>query len=102
MFLNHGRRTLNSVYASQHKEALLEELGRRKVWYHSGVRTNVPDTEEALADRWVKSNFELHLIQSHEIGGMRIAFYEMLLKDIDRKAGLVGSFESEGNGGERR
>jgi len=69
------------------------------VWYHSGVRTNALDTEDSLADRWVKSNFELHPIQSQEVGGMRIAFYQMLLKHVDREARLVGPFESKSNRG---
>jgi dolichyl-phosphate-mannose-protein mannosyltransferase len=86
MFLNYGKRAMNAVYASQHKEELDEQIRRRKVIYHSGVRTNRPDTEEWRADQWVKSNFELHLIDSREIRGLRIAFYQMLLKDFDREA----------------
>jgi len=101
MFLNHGRRAMNVFYASAHKEQLEAEIGRRKVWYHAGARTGASDTEDALADGWVKSNFELRLIRSQEIRGMRIAFYEMLLKSINRDAGLIGPFESETDRGER-
>jgi len=86
MFLNHDKRAMNAVYASQHREKLEEQIRQRKVIYHSGVRTNRPDTEEWRADQWVKSNFELHLIDSQEIRGLRIAFYEMLLKNFDREA----------------
>jgi hypothetical protein len=77
MFINHGRAAMSALYATQHKDKLEEEIRRRKVWYHSGVRTSAADTEDALADRWVKSNFELHLVRSQEINGMRVAFYEM-------------------------
>jgi len=101
MFLNHGRRAMNVIYASAHKEQLEAEIGRRKVWYHAGARTGASDTEDALADGWVKSNFELHLVRSQEIRGMRIAFYEMLLKNVNRNAGLIGPFESETDRGER-
>ncbi len=34
----------------------------------------------------MKSTFELHLIDSREIGGMRIAFYEVLPKLVNREA----------------
>ena len=77
---------MTQIYASQHKDKLEEQIGQRKVIYHSGIRTSRPETEEWSADQWVKSNFELHLIDSQEIRGFRIAFYEMLLKNFDRKA----------------
>jgi hypothetical protein len=86
MFLNYDRRAMNAVFASEHKERLEQELQRGRVVYHSGVRTNRPDSEEWSADQWVKSNFELHLIDSRQIRGLRIAFYEMLLKNLDREA----------------
>ncbi len=85
VFLNQDRRAMNAVFASEHRDRLEQELGQRKVLYHSGVRTNRPDTVEWRADQWVKSNFELHLIDSHEIQGTRIAFYEILLKSLDRE-----------------
>ena len=34
----------------------------------------------------VKSNFELHLIDSHEVSGSGTAFYDILLNGIDREA----------------
>ena len=85
MFLNHDKRAMSAFYASQHAERLEEQVRQRKVIYHSGVRTNRPDTEEWSADQWVKSHFELHLIDSQEIRGLQIAFYEMLLKNFDRE-----------------
>jgi hypothetical protein len=87
VFLNHDHRAMNAVFALDRKEKLEEEIRRGKVWYHSGVRTNVEDSQEWIADRWVKSSFELHLIDAQEVGGMRIAFYEVLLKPIDRETG---------------
>ena len=87
---------MNAVFASERKEQLEEEIRRRKVWYHSGVRTNVENSPEWTADRWVKSNFELHLIESQEASGMRTAFYEVLLKPLDREARLSTAFERNG------
>jgi hypothetical protein len=97
IFLNQGRTAMNAVFASERREILEAEVRRRKVWYHSGVRTNVENSQEWSADRWVKSNFELHLIESQEIQGERIAFYEILLKLVDREARLVRPFERESN-----
>ena len=101
VFLNQDRRAMNAVYASERKEKLEEEIRRRKVWYHSGVRTNVENSEEWMADRWVKSNFELHLIDSQEVSGMRTAFYEVLLKPVDREARLRRTLECESDRCER-
>jgi len=100
VFLNQGVRAMNSVFASEHREQLEAEIGRRKVWYHAGIRTNAADTQDFVADRWVKSAFELHLVRSQEISGMRIAFYEVLLKHVNREARLRRPFESERDRGE--
>jgi hypothetical protein len=86
VFLNQDKSVMNAVFASQNKPRLEEEVRHRRVVYHSGVRTDRPDSEEWRADQWVKSNFELHLIDSREIRGFRIAFYEILLKNLDREA----------------
>lgn len=87
VFINHGRSAMSAPFASTGKIALEQEIHKHgKVWYHAGVRANSPNTEEGLADRWVKSKFELRLIDSHEVSGFRIAFYEILLKGIDREA----------------
>lgn len=94
IFLNQGRRAMNAVFASERRQLLDDELTRgRHVWYHSGIRTNIVDAQEWRTDRWMKSNYELHLIDSHEVGGLRIAFYEVLLKPIDREARLGSAFE---------
>jgi hypothetical protein len=77
MFLNQGNRIMNAVFASENKDRLEQELRARRVVYHSGVRTNIPESVEWRVDQWVKSNFELHLIESHEIRGMRISFYDV-------------------------
>jgi hypothetical protein len=79
IFFNQGRRVMNAVFVSERKEKLVDEIRRGRVIYHAGVRVNRADTVEWRADQWVKSNFELHLIDSREIQGMRIAFYELLL-----------------------
>ena len=79
LFIDQGRRAVNASFASMMAARLNEEIRKSgKVWYHSGVRANVPNSDEWRADRWVKSNFELHLIESHDVGGFRIAFYEIL------------------------
>jgi hypothetical protein len=85
MFLNYNKHAMSAIFASQRPEKLEEQIRHRKVIYHSGVRTNRLETEEWSADQWVKSHFELHLIESQEIRGLRIAFYEMLLKSLDRE-----------------
>jgi len=77
-FLNQGVKAMNAVFVSELKDELEAQLrSGGKAWYHVGVRTNDTDSREGRADRWVKSNFELHLIESHEIRGMRIAFYDV-------------------------
>ena len=87
IFINQDRRGMNAAFASTRESKLEEEIRKRgKVWYHSGVRAGFENSEEWRADRWVKSKFELHLIDSHEVSGFRIAFYEMLLQRIDREA----------------
>ena len=79
-FLNQGVKAMNAVFVSELKDELEAQLrSGGKAWYHVGVRTNDTDSREGRADRWVKSNFELHLIDSHEINGMTVAFYEILL-----------------------
>jgi hypothetical protein len=87
IFINYGRRAVNASFASTGKIGLEDEIRKHgKVLYHAGVRANVQNSEEWRADRWVKSNFELHLIDSHEVSGYRIAFYEILANRIDREA----------------
>ncbi len=86
IFINNGRRSINAAFAQMNEGRLDDELQRHgKAWYHADVRSNYTNSDEWRADRWVKSNYELHLIESHEVGGYRIAFYKVLLKDIDRK-----------------
>ncbi|PYS19400.1 MAG: hypothetical protein DMG11_31760 [Acidobacteria bacterium] len=103
IFLNQGKRAMNAAFASDHRDKL-EEVMRRpgKIWYHAGIRTNAIDSLEWRADQWVKSNLELHLIDSHEVAGTKIAFYEVLLKLVDREAGLRSAFERNRNRPERR
>jgi len=103
IFLNQGKRAMNAAFASDHRDKL-EEVMRRpgKIWYHAGIRTNAIDSLEWRTDQWVKSNLELHLIDSHDVEGSKIAFYEVLLKLVDRKAGLRSPFEGDRNRSERR
>jgi 4-amino-4-deoxy-L-arabinose transferase-like glycosyltransferase len=87
IFIDNGRPAINASFASMMSDRFNEEIRKRKkVWYHSGVRSTIPNTDEWRADRWVKSNFELHLIESHDVNGFRISFYEILAKRIDREA----------------
>jgi len=103
IFLNQGRRAMDAAFASERRDKLDEVMRRRgKIWYHAGATTNLAETREWRADQWVKSNLELHLIDSHEVAGTKIAFYEVLLKLVDREAGLRGSFEGDRNRPERR
>jgi hypothetical protein len=103
IFLNQGKRAMNAAFASEQRDKLTEVMRKPgKIWYHAGIRTNVIDSQEWRADQWVKSNLELHLIDSHEVAGMKIAFYEVLLKLVDREAGLRSAFESDPNRPELR
>ncbi len=103
VFINHGRSAMNAPFASTRKIGLEDEIRKHgKVWYHAGVRANIPNSEEWSADRWVKSNFELRLIDSHDVNGYKIAFYEILLKHVDREARQGLTFESERRGRDRR
>lgn len=87
VFMNQGARAIDAVFASSRKANLEQEMRKRdRTWYHEAARTNRLDSVEAGADRWMKANFDLHLIDSHEVSGMRIAFYEVLLKLVDREA----------------
>jgi hypothetical protein len=87
IFLNYGRRGMNAAFAESRKKMLEDEIRKRgKAWYHAGVRSSVVNSDEWRADRWMKSNFELHLIDSHDVSGIRIAFYEILLNGVDREA----------------
>ncbi len=93
VFINYGRSALSAPFISTGKIGLEDEIRKHpKVWYHAGVRANIPNSEEWRADQWLKSNFELRLIDSHEVNGYTIAFYEILLKgfakEIDRP-GLI-------------
>jgi len=102
MFINHDRSAMNAVFAIEHQKTLEEEIRRRTVWYHAGARAGAADTADSKADRWVKSNFELHPIQSEEIGGMRIAYYQLLLKHIDGETGQRSALDGESDRSKRR
>jgi hypothetical protein len=87
IFLNQGRRGMNVTFAESRKSRLEDEIRKRsKAWYHAGARASVVKSDEWRADRWMKSSFELHLIDSHEVSGIQIDFYEILLNGIDREA----------------
>ncbi|PYS11417.1 MAG: hypothetical protein DMG15_17950 [Acidobacteria bacterium] len=102
VFINHGRSAISAPFASTGKIRLEDEIRKHgKVWYHAGVRANIPNSEEWRADRWVKSNFGLRLIDSHEVGGYSIAFYEILLKRVDREARQASTFPGQRGGCDR-
>jgi hypothetical protein len=76
---------MNTAFASTRKSRLEDEIRKRgHVWYHSGVRTSVENSDEWRADRWIKSNFGLRLTEAHQVSGFTIALYEVLLQGIDR------------------
>jgi hypothetical protein len=87
LFINNGRRSINAAFAQTNGDRLDDELRRRgQAWYHAGVRSNYANSDEWRADRWMKSKYELHLIDSREVGGYTIAFYQVLLNGINREA----------------
>lgn len=96
VFLNQGLYAMNAVFASERPERLDEQFHRyAKVWYHAGARTSVVESPEWRTDRWVKSRYELHLIDAQEVSGRRIAFYSLSADLVNRKAGLSGTLECE-------
>ena len=79
VFINQGRYAMNAVFASEQPDRVREQLGNfKRVFYYSGARTSLEGTEEWKADRRVKSDYELHLVDSREFGGRRIALYQLL------------------------
>ena len=87
IFINNGRRSINASFAQMNEDRLDEELrAHGKAWYHAGVRSNSPNTDEWRADRWMKSKYGLQLIDSHEVAGYKINFYQLLANRIDREA----------------
>ena len=78
IFLNYGIQAMNAVFASGRESLMEEQLQKyRKVWYYSGVRTNVEGTEQWAADQWIKAHFDLRLAESDAIGGFTSRIYEV-------------------------
>jgi hypothetical protein len=87
VFFNQGKHALNTVFGAEHSDLIRQQLGKfSRIFYYSGIRTNEVGSEQWEADRKVKSEFELHLIDAREFAGLRIAIYE-LLKPIHRESG---------------
>jgi hypothetical protein len=79
IFLNQGKNAMNAVFASEHVDRIQEAIGKfGRVYYYGGIRTDEAGTEQWEADRKVKSAFELHLIESQQFAGLRIAVYQLL------------------------
>jgi hypothetical protein len=77
---NYGHNAMNAVYAAQRPDRLNEQFAKHKVWYWSGGRANVKGSPEYEIDQWVKSRFDLRLVESHTINGMQLAGYAILPK----------------------
>jgi 4-amino-4-deoxy-L-arabinose transferase-like glycosyltransferase len=87
VFLNQGRRAMNAILASEQPARLNEFLEqKRKVWYYAGIRTTTVNSQDWDADQWVKSNYELHPIDTQEAEGIPVVFYELLFNRLDREA----------------
>jgi len=87
IFMNNGRHGMNAVYATDQIDRLRSQFGKyKRIFYYGGIRTNEIGSERWEADRKVKSEFELHLIEAKEFSAFRIAIYE-LLQPIHREAG---------------
>jgi hypothetical protein len=79
IFLNYGNHAMNAVYGTQTPERIRNQIGKfARIFYYAGVRTTVEGTEQWETDRRMKSSFELHLVDSKEFSGMRVALYELL------------------------
>ncbi len=99
VFLNHGVHAMNSFYAATLQELPLERLRRyRRVLYYAGAQTNVVNTAEWRADEWIKSHYKLRLIDSHKIGEIWIAYFDLSAKADDRVGDIGTSSGPERDG----
>lgn len=95
IFMNNGRQAINAVYAMEQPGRLREQFGKfKRIFYYGGVRTNEVGNQQWEADRRVKSEFELHLVEARVYSGMRIAIYE-LLQPLHGVARQTGAFHRE-------
>ncbi len=96
VFLNHGVAALHAIFASERPGVIGAQAGRYpNVRYYSGVRTSDAGGENWRADRRIKSEYSLRLIESYSVGTGRSALYEILLDAPNREGRLIGSFENE-------
>ena len=99
VFLNHGVHAMSSFYAATLQELPLERLRRyRRVLYYAGAQTNVVNTAEWRADEWIKSHYKLRLIDSHKIGEIWIAYFDLSAKADDRVGDIGTSSGPERDG----
>ena len=96
VFLNHGVAALHAIFASERPRVIGPQAGRYpSVRYYSGVRASDAGSENWRADRRIKSEYSLRLIESYSVGTGRSALYEVLLDASNREGRLIGSFENE-------
>ena len=80
VFLNHGVAALHAIFASERPGLIGAQAGRYpRVRYYSDVHASVAGSENWRADRWIKSEYSLRLIESYAVGKGRSALYEVLL-----------------------
>jgi hypothetical protein len=102
VFINQGRRALHSIFATEQTTRIREQFGKyRRILYYAGIRTNEVGSQQWEADRRVKSEFELHLVESTNYVSGRIAVYE-LLQPVHRVAGQACAFDCQRERGETR
>ena len=69
VFLNHGVAALHAIFASERPGLIGAQAGRYpRVRYYSDVRASVAGSENWRADRWIKSEYSLRLIESYSVG----------------------------------
>jgi hypothetical protein len=99
IFLNHGVHAMNGFYAASLQELPFERLRRyRRILYYAGAQTNVINTSEWRADEWIKSHYKLRLIDSHKIGEIWIAYFELSAKSDDGVGEIGTSSRPERDG----
>jgi hypothetical protein len=102
IFINQGKHAMNAVFGTDQIKLIRSQLEKAdRVYYYSGVRTNEAGSQQWEADRKVKSEFELHLIDAREFSGLRVRIYE-LLNPIHRERGQVGALEDQTHGSQLR
>jgi hypothetical protein len=95
VFLNFGRSAMNSAFAAERPDRVVE-LGRRfdNVWYYGGFRATVANSEQWRADGPLRLSHSWVETESFQVGGRRTGLFR-LLDPANRQGRLVRPLEDE-------